>query len=76
MTRVTHYRDAFILWMLADINLLVAGGLVTYAPTFSTPVSVAMIATAITAYTASVGLIALSALSIIAGYRKAGDNNA
>lgn len=76
MTRVTHYRDAFILWMLADLNLLVAGGLVAYAPTFSTPVSVGMIATAITAYTASVGLIALSALSIIAGYRKAGGNNA
>lgn len=76
MTRVKHYRDAFILWMMADLNLLVAGGLVAYAPTFSTPVAVAMIATAITAYTASVGLIALSALSIIAGYRDAGGDNA
>lgn len=76
MTGIKDYRDAFILWMIADLNLLMAGGLIAYAPTFSTPVAVAMIATAITAYTASAGLIALSALSIIAGYRKAGGDNA
>lgn len=76
MTSIKDYRDAFVLWMLADLSLLVAGSLVAYAPTFTTPVAVAMIATAITAYTASIGLIALSALSIIAGYRKAGGSDA
>jgi hypothetical protein len=76
MRSITDYRDAFILWVLADMNLLVAGGLVAYAPSYSTPIAVAMIATAVTAYTATAGLIVLSAASIIAGYRKAGGDNA
>jgi ABC-type uncharacterized transport system permease subunit len=76
MRNITDYRDAFILWILADLNLLVAGALVAHAPNYSTPIAAAMIATAVTGYTAAVGLMVLSALSIIAGYRKAGGNNA
>lgn len=76
MRRYTDYRDAFILWLVADLNLLVAGGLISCAATYPTPVAAAMIVTAVTGYTAALGLMALSALSIIAGYRKAGGDNA